>query len=179
MEFHAAKALEPIQLALQKAMPDAQFDVDPGEQVAAISFVHPAHEATVIVVVEQPDPHHLVPTLLLAVVLGDWQDARAPQANPEKGEGGAALFGLNPRLMTCAVGILPINDDELALALCRRLPLESMPAEDVLPTIDDMVWEYAAVAGWMDQQKVETETLEPPTDLRPPRPRIIGSLDEA
>ncbi len=174
MPFDATVALESIQLALAASMADVVFDVEPDPAAAALSFVHPAHDATILVVVEAADPHHQVPTLLLAVVLGDWQDARGES-------GGAALFGLNSKLMTCAVGLMPLNEDELALALCKRVPLDSMPPEQVLPALEDMIWEYAAISGWLEGGSPErpTDPDAPPSDLQPPRPRLITSLDEA
>ncbi len=172
MPFDATVALEAIQRALAAAMSDVTFDVEPDPAAAALSFVHPAHDATILVVVEAADPHHQVPTLLLAVVLGDWQDARGET-------GGAALFGLNAKLMTCAVGLMPLNEDELALALCKRVPLESLAAEQVLPALEDMIWEYAAISGWLENGGAERPEAPPPPDLAPPRPRLITSLDEA
>ena len=167
--WNAEAALEPIQQALLAAMPDANFDIDPGPASAALSFVHPAHEATVLVVVDDADPHHKIPTLLLGVILGDWADVREQP-------GGAESFGLNALLMTCAVGLLPLNQDEVALALTKRLPLTAVQPGDVLGVIDDMIWEYAAMSGWLDGGKQKEPP--PPSDLQPARPRLIGSLDE-
>ena len=171
MSFDATIALEAIHQSLSSAMADVSFDVEPDPAAAALSFVHPAHDATILVVVEAADPHHQVPTLLLAVVLGDWQDARGET-------GGAALFALNAKLMTCAVGLMPLNEDELALALCKRVPLDSLAPDQVLPALEDMIWEYAAISGWLEGGSPERPG-EPPTDLQPPRPRLITSLDEA
>ncbi len=174
MPFDATIALEAIHQTLTSAMADVTFDVEPDPAAAALSFVHPAHDATILVVVEAADPHHQVPTLLLAVVLGDWQDARGET-------GGAALFALNAKLMTCAVGLMPLNEDELALALCKRVPLDSLPPDQVLPALEDMIWEYAAISGWLEGGSPERpgEPPAPLTDLQPPRPRLITSLDEA
>ncbi len=171
MPFDATVALESIQRALATTMTGVNFDVEPDPAAAALSFVHPAHDATIIVVVEAADPHHQVPTLLLAVVLGDWQDARGET-------GGAALFALNAKLMTCAVGLMPLNEDELALALCKRVPLDSLSAVQVLPALEDMIWEYAAISGWLEGGSPD-RPVEAASDLKPPRPRLITSLDEA
>jgi hypothetical protein len=169
MPFDATIPLAQIQAALTSAMADVHFDVEPDPAAAALSFLHPAHDATILIVIEAPDPHHQVPTLMLAVVLGDWHDAR-------ESAGGAALFALNTKLMTCAVGLLPLNEDELALALCKRVPLDSIDADQVLPALEDMIWEYAAISGWLEEQKAGATPLV--SDLAPPRPKLIGSLDE-
>lgn len=173
MPFDATLALEAIQTALTAAMADVAFDIEPDEAAAALSFVHPVHDATILVVAEAADPTHQIPTLLLAVILGDWHDARETA-------GGAALFAMNAKLMTCAVGLMPLNEDELALALCKRVPLDSLPPEQVLPTLEDMIWEYAAISGWLrgDAAQGETPPVPSDSDLQPPRPRLIASLDE-
>jgi len=151
-------------------MPTVEFSEEFEEEMAAVTFVHPVHEATVLLVVEgAQDP---VPaTLLAAIVIGDWVEA-------QQTAGAAKLLALNPRLMTCSVGVLPINQDELAVVLCRRMPAVLLPPADAVGLIDDMIWEYAQVAGWIEQ--AASGAVSPPSQppSAPSTPRLIGSLDE-
>jgi hypothetical protein len=155
--------------------PSAETSLDVQDDAIALSFVHPVHEATAIVVAER-DPD-LGATILLSVVVGDWGELRnQPQ--------GASLFLLNPRLMTGALGLLPLNDEELAVVLCRRLPIESVPVTEALELLESMMFEYAQAQGWFKQGDDDSTpappgaTARPDSSLLPVKPRLIGSLDE-
>jgi hypothetical protein len=161
--FDAQAFTSQLRAALAEAMPTAEFSEELDDDMAALTFVHPVHEATVLLVIE-PAMDPVPATLMAAIVIGDWVEA-------QQTAGGAALLALNPRLMTCSVGLLPINNDELAVVLCRRVPASSVLPGDVVGLVDDMIWEYAQVAGWVEQDG---------TDAAPPvrQSRLIGSLDE-
>ena len=82
--------------------------------------------------------------------------------------------------MSCAIGLLPLNADELVVALTRRLPLTPQTPSEVLPIIEGMIWEFATLSQKMAQaepQPTQPEEQRSAVDL-PPRPRLIGSLDE-
>lgn len=151
-----------------------ETSLDVQDDAIALSFVHPVHEATCIVVLEPDSAQRAL--VLLSVVVGDWGELRnQPQ--------GASLFLLNPRLITCALGLLPLNDDELAVVLCRRLPAEALPTDDVVPMLEGMMFEYAEAQGWFATAVGGEEEAQPGATaethpLRPQRPRLIGSLDE-
>lgn len=152
---HAAQ----LRTAIESAVPGAEVDSDEAADAVALSFEHPAHQATCLLVLE-PDAQVGV-AMLVAVVIGPWEESRAK-------DGGASLFGLNPRLMTCAIGLLPINEDETAVVLCRRMPAGAVEPAEAVSLLDDMIWEYAQVSGWTEGEAA----------VEPPRPRLIGSLDE-
>lgn len=161
LQHHA----ERLKQAIAAAMEGVEIDADLGPDAAALSFVHPVHQATCIMVVE-PDAQVGV-ALLLAVIIGDWDQLRS---NAD----GAGLFALNPRLLTCAVGLLPINEDEIAAVLCRRMPADAIEAAEAVGMLDDMIWEYAQVTGG-----AMSETAPVPTPAPIDRgPRLIHSLDE-
>ncbi len=165
-EQFAASCVE----ALREKLPEAEISSDIAEDMAVLTFVHPAHEATVLLVAEAGDDE--VPsTLLVAVVIDDWADTTelAPR-----------YLAMNPRLMSCAIGLLPLNADELVVALTRRLPLTPQTPSEVLPIIEGMIWEFATLSQKMAQaepQPTQPEEQRSAVDL-PPRPRLIGSLDE-
>lgn len=154
--------------------PELETSLDVQDDAIALSFVHPVHEATCIVVMEPDDTERVL--VLLAVVVGDWGELRnQPQ--------GASMFLLNPRLMSGALGLLPLNEDELALVLCRRLPADALPVDDAVPMLEGMMFEYAQAQGWFASASGEAEEAPPGASaethpLRPQRPRLIGSLDE-
>jgi hypothetical protein len=145
--FDAQAFTSQLRAALAEAMPTAEFSEELDDDMAALTAMDPVPA-----------------TLMAAIVIGDWVEA-------QQTAGGAALLALNPRLMTCSVGLLPINNDELAVVLCRRVPASSVLPGDVVGLVDDMIWEYAQVAGWVEQDG---------TDAAPPvrQSRLIGSLDE-
>ena len=120
--------------------------------LSGLSFTHPGHDAAVMVVVADADARTMQPTTTVLIVLGDWDDLQKDTDDVFK------LFSLNAQLMGCAVAVVPFNEDERAVVLCRRLPVDELPPEEVLPTIDGMAWEYASVSGWIEQ--AEKETLE-------------------
>lgn len=161
---------------LTQRWPSVETSLDVQDDAVALSFVHPVHEATCIVVLEPDDDQRVL--VLLSVVVGDWGELRnQPQ--------GASMFLLNPRLITCALGLLPLNEDELALVLCRRLPAEALPVDDVVAMLEGMMFEYAQAQGWFAGATGEEESAEAPPgasattpSLMPQRPRLIGSLDE-
>ena len=159
--FDLQRHAERLTDAVRAAMPEVEIDSDLAADAAALSFTHPVHEATCILVVE-PDAQVGV-ALLIAVVIGDWDTLR-------QSADGAGLFALNPRLLTCAVGLLPINEDEIAAVLCRRVPADAMEPEEAVRMLDDMIWEYAQVSGGE-----LTEAAPAPVDRGP---RLIHSLDE-
>jgi hypothetical protein len=123
---------------------------DPG--LSGLSFSHPGHDAAVMVVVADADARTTQPTTTILIVLGDWDDLQKDPDDVFK------LFSLNAQLMGCAVAVVPFNEDERAVVLCRRLPVDELAPEDVLPAIDGMAWEYASVSGWLEQ--AEKEALE-------------------
>lgn len=180
--FDIAKMTEALQAALAQAMPGAEVAVDPADDMTALSFVHPAHEATAIVVLDAAPGDPSGPAMLLAVVLGDWADVEREPLGVRN------LLMLNTRLMTSAIGVLPLNEDELALVLSRRMPIDALALEEVLPAIEDMIWEYARCSGWLQGQGApqpgqaaqERPGVGRPSPLDPSqgRPRLIGSLDE-
>ncbi|MFZ4577078.1 MAG: hypothetical protein ACOYOB_01680 [Myxococcota bacterium] len=161
--FDCAEFADAIRAALTQTLTGVDVAEEPGDDASALTFVHPVHEATVVLLVEAADNETSVPTLLVSIVIGDWLEAQ------EK-EGGAQLFALNPRLMTCAVGLMPLNDDEIAVVLCRRAPAAAIAADEVLGVIDDMIWDYANCAGWL-------EGASDPA-IAGGRSRLISSLDE-
>ena len=166
--FDCAAFTDAIRDSLALILPGVDLAEEPDTDLAALTFVHPVHEATVVLLTEAANTTTSVPTLLLAVVIGDWLDLAQK-------DGGAQMFSLNTRLMTCAVGLMPLNNDEIAVVLCRRMPAEAIPPDQVLGLVDDMVWDYAACAGWLDSSAAQPQA---PAVVEPARPRLIGSLDE-
>lgn len=153
------------------SLPGTEVGEDLTERISALTFVHPAHEATVLLVVEADHDLNPMPTVLIAVVIGDWQDLQQKDTV-------AQMFALNPQLMTCAVGLMPINDDELAVVLSRRMPAQQMDASEIVGLIDDIIWDYARCSGWLQANSLQTAPLASSIEM-PPRPKLIGSLDEA
>ena len=121
------------------------------DDLAALAFTHPAHDATVMVVVADPDERTAIRTTTVLMIVGDWGELSADN------DGMLRMFGLNSRLMTCAVAVVPFGVDEHAVVLCRRMPTEALAAEEVLPLVDDMAWEYAHESGWVAQAEREAQ----------------------
>lgn len=163
--FELKRHGEALQAAVSAAFPAVAIDRDEAEDAFALSFVHPAHDAACVLVLE-PDQQAGV-ALLVAVIIGDWEAAR-------QSDMGARLFALNLRLMTCAVGLLPINGDEIAVVLCRRAPVDAYAPAEAVALLDDMIWEYAHLSGWAEQAD-SGEASEP---IAENRPRLITSLDD-
>lgn len=119
--------------------------------MAALSFVHPAHDAMVMVVISDGEEPVAMRTTSVLMVLGDWDAIREDEAEVRR------MFSLNARLMGCAVALVPLNDQETAVVLCRRMPSKALAPEEVLPLVDDMAWEYAVAAGWTRQAEHDME----------------------
>ncbi len=146
------RLLHQIKGALSVWIADVELEL--GQRSGALSFDHPLHGATVMVVVEAPEPPAADADVDAAeerpaagcsvgvfVILGDYADVRGDD------EALTRLFGLNARLMSCAIGLLRLSQDETALALCRRLPAASVDITEVRELVDAMIWEYADHAG--------------------------------
>ena len=124
------------------------LEVEHGASSSALSFVHPVHGATVMVVVDagegEIEEEGSTPASVgVFVVLGDFADI--------VGDSDAIFrtFALNASLMSCAVGLLRLNADEVATALCRRLPAATVDIAEVRDMVDAMIWEYAQNAGFL------------------------------
>jgi hypothetical protein len=163
--FELKRHGEALHEAVTTAFAGVSVDLEDAADGFALTFVHPAHDAACILVLE-PDQQAGV-ALLVAVVIGDWEAARQQDM-------GARLFALNPRLMTCAVGLLPINGDEIAVVLCRRAPVDAVAPAEAVSLLDDMIWEYAHLSGWAEQADSGKDS-EPVAEVRP---RLITSLDD-
>lgn len=150
--------------ALAAELAGTSFDAEDGEGASVITFVHPAHGATCLAVVEAHPA--LGATLLAAVVIGDAAEFAQPQSL-------LSFLAFNAQLMTCAVSAVPLNDDELALALVRRVPASELRPEELGGLFGDMIWEWAQVTA----QAVK-DTPGGPSAAAPQKPRLIGSLDE-
>ncbi len=137
-----------IKGALEAHVPAVEVEHETAE-LGALSFNHPVHDATVMVVVADPDARSGARTTTVLMIVGDWHSLREDEA------GLLRLLGLNARLMTCAVAVVPFGADEHAVVLCRRAPTEALPPEEVLPLIEDMAWEYAHESGWVAQAQEE------------------------
>ena len=140
------------------------IEVEKGERSAALSFTHPIHGATVMVVAEAgPGPRDDADagpgagadvgtaSVGVFVILGDY----ASYVGDE--EAVFRLFSLNATLMSCAVGLLRLNEDEVVTALCRRLPADAVAVAEVRELIDSMIWEYAHTAGFVDGSAAAAE----------------------
>ncbi len=169
--FDCSNFAQKLRDIVAQSLPGTDVGEDLTERISALTFVHPAHEATVLLVVEAEHDLNPLPTVLIAVVIGDWQDL-------QQKDNVAQMFALNPQLMTCAVGLMPINDDELAVVLSRRMPAQQIEPAEIVSLIDDIIWDYARCSGWL-QTNALPETPAPSTIEMPPRPKLIGSLDEA
>jgi len=112
--------------------------------IASLSFMHPSHRATVLVIAEQGDTRQTRPTVAIFVLIDDWRDVQKDPAAVTR------LLQLNTALMSCAIGVVQLNDDEHATALCRRLPAAQVDPATVLDLIEGMVWEYANAAGFIE-----------------------------
>lgn len=125
------------------------IDVQHGGRTSILTFQHPVNGAAVMVTIDGGDADQaradgaLPATVGIFIVLGDF----APIAGDPSAL--VAMFGLNAHLMASAVGVLPLNEDEVVLALCRRLPVDSLPADEVRNLIDGIIWEYAANTGFL------------------------------
>ncbi|MSQ81914.1 MAG: hypothetical protein EXR77_03235 [Myxococcales bacterium] len=164
-----SKLAQALQQALQHDLPGAQIDIDDGGDAVALTFEHPAHHALCIAILE-PDATADV-ALLAAVVVADVAELSSPQAL-------LGLMTFNARLMTCALAALPINQDEMAIVLCRRTPAAAMPPTELAALYNDMIWEWAQVSKHADEFLGQGPTAAPRAPAPPSRPRIIGSLDE-
>ncbi len=120
-----------------------------------LSFQHPAHRATVMVVAESGDARQPLPTVALFVLIDDWADVQQDLAAVTR------LMQLNTALMSCAVGVLQLNDDEMATALTRRLPAEDVAPAEVLDLIEGMIWEYAHAAGFIEAAEASAAGDDP------------------
>lgn len=124
------------------------LEVEHGERSSALSFVHPVHGATIMVVVDagegDPEEEGSTPASVGAfVILGDF-DGIADDRDAI-----FRTFALNASLMSCAVGLVRLNADEVVTALCRRLPAASVDVAEIRDMIDAMIWEYAQAAGFL------------------------------
>jgi len=124
------------------------LEVEHGERSSALSFVHPVHGATIMVVVDagegDPEEEGATPASVGAfVILGDF-DGIADDRDAI-----FRTFALNASLMSCAVGLVRLNADEVVTALCRRLPAASVDVAEIRDMIDAMIWEYAQAAGFL------------------------------
>ena len=142
-----------IKGALEAHIRAVDVEHEAGE-LAALTFTHPAHDATVMVVIADPDERTSVRTITVLMVVGDWGDLRGDE------EALLRLFALNSRLMTCAVAVVPFGVEEHAVVLCRRVPAEALGEAEVLPLIDDMAWEYAHESGWVAQAELEAQNRQ-------------------
>ncbi|HAN32692.1 MAG TPA: hypothetical protein DCQ06_13950 [Myxococcales bacterium] len=133
-----------IKGALGVIIRDAEVDIDT-EDMAALSFQHPGHKATVFVFVEQGDKRQPLASLAIFVLIDDWADVQQDLAKVTK------LLQLNTALMSCSIGVLQLNADEQITALCRRLPVAEVAPEDVMELVEGMIWEYANAAGFIEQ----------------------------
>jgi hypothetical protein len=161
----AVATAQSIRDALQSAVPGLAVDLDDGgTDAAALTFVHPAHEATVLVLVEGAAAGLREATVMVAVVVGDAGELQhAPQ-------GALQLLALNAQMVTGAVAVLPLNRDEMAVVVCRRLAALELQPTEIKEIVDQLIWDYARCSGWLaEAQKTASE---------PARPRLIGSLDE-
>lgn len=167
------KLAEALKIALLKDLPGAEIDVDDGGDAAALSFEHPGHGATCLAFFE-PDPQAAV-ALTLAVIVADAAQFAGAEAL-------IGLLSLNVRLMTCAVGVMPINQDEMAVVLCRRVPAAAMEPGDAAGLYNDMIWEWAQLSQQLAHAAEAPAGSPAPSPVstiaQPPRPRLIGSLDE-
>lgn len=121
-------------------------EIERGERSAALSFSHPVHGATVMVIAEAGDEAAeppVPPSVGVFVILGDFAGVQ------DDSDALIRLFGLNASLMSCAVGLLHLNADEVATALCRRLPSAEVEVTAVRELVDAMIWEYASCAGFL------------------------------
>ncbi len=146
-----------IKGALEALVPAVEVEHETAA-LGALSFVHPVHDATVMVIVADGDERSPVRTTTVLMIVGDWGALRADEA------GLLRLLGLNARLMTCAVAVVPFGADEHAVTLCRRVPTEALPAAEVLPLIEDMAWEYAHESGWVEQATREAGARDEEAD---------------
>ena len=132
-----------IKGAISEKINAVEIDVET-ESLASLSFTHPAHRATVLIIAEQGDARQEVATLAVFVLIDDWLDVQKDIGAVTR------LLQLNTALMSCAIGVVRLNDDELATALCRRIPVEDVDPTTVLDLIEGMVWEYANAAGFIE-----------------------------
>ena len=135
------------------------LEVEHGGRSSALSFVHPVHGATVMVVVDagEGDPEEegaTPPSVGTFVILGDF-DGIADDRDAI-----FRTFALNASLMSCAVGLLRLNADEVVTALCRRLPAAAVDVAEIREMIDAMIWEYAQAAGFLADEAPAAEPAE-------------------
>ncbi|MCO4761700.1 MAG: hypothetical protein KC502_09365 [Myxococcales bacterium] len=136
-----------IKGAISEKIPAVEVDVETAE-LASLSFTHPAHRATVLVIAERGDNRQPLATLAIFILIDDWFDVQKDPAAVTK------LLQLNTALMSCAIGVLQLGDEEMATTLCRRLPASEVDPTTVLDLIEGMVWEYANAAGFMEAAEV-------------------------
>lgn len=129
--------------AISEKISAVDIDVETPE-LASLSFTHPAHRATVLIIAERGDARQPMATMAVFVLIDDWLDVRKDL------DAVTRLMQLNTALMSCAIGVIQLNPDEMATALCRRLPVEDVEPTAVLDLIEGMVWEYANAAGFVE-----------------------------
>jgi len=136
-----------IKGAISEKISAVEIDMETDE-LSSLSFTHPAHRATVLVIGEKGDTRQPVPTLAIFVLIDDWQDVQKDPSAVTR------LLQLNTALMSCAIGVVQLHDDEMATALCRRLPASDVDPVTVLDLIEGMVWEYANAAGFIESAEM-------------------------
>ena len=136
--------IESIRDAITAKVRDHRIEESPGG-LTAISFVHPIHEATVLIVAEPANAKTPTAAVTTLVVVADWADVK------DDAEAVLRFFGLNTRLMSCAVALAPLNADEVSVVLARRVPATDYVTSETLEWVEHMAYEYVKVAGYLDQ----------------------------
>ena len=145
--LHMQQLIRQIKGAISEKINGVDIDMET-DALASLSFVHPAHRATVLIIGEQGDTRQPVPTVAVFVLIDDWLDVQKDPTAVTR------LLQLNTALMSCAIGVVQLNDDEMATALCRRLPAADVDPATVLDLIEGMVWEYANAAGFIESAEM-------------------------
>ncbi len=112
------------------------IEVERGDAGVALVFRHPRLQRQIVIQVTDSEQG---PVIGVHILLSVWADVRDQDGEPQR------LLGLNDRLMSAAVALVPLMDTPV-VALVRRLPAAGLPAEDVADLIDAMAWEYATVS---------------------------------
>lgn len=129
-----AKTIEALAHEVRGALGamDVSVELELGDDTALLMAVHPQLNATIAV--EFKVGHgRVLATLLL--MLGDWESIRGEKAEV------SGLLQLNARLMTCAVALVDVGDQQI-YALARTVVASELVAATVAEQLEHMAWEY-------------------------------------
>ena len=110
---------------------DMDVELESNDTGALLMAVHPQLGATMAV-----ELRTAAQTATMLLMFGEWDSLRCAPAEVQH------LATLNARLITCAVGLVDVGDQQV-VALTRTIPASDVAPERVADLVAQMAWEYS------------------------------------